>query len=48
MYIYIHIFGKYQFYCMTLRLFVTSHPVYHVYVFVFSGGKICFNKEGRV
>ena len=47
-YIYIHIFGEYKFYFMTLLLF--SNPSSHVsvHVFVFRGGKLCLNKEGRV
>jgi len=46
--IYIYIFTYIFFIAGLCDFLVTPHPVYHVYVFVFRGGKIYPNQEGRV
>jgi len=42
------IFGSINFITRLCDFLVTPRPVYHVYVFVWRGGKIYPNKEGRV
>jgi len=47
-FIYRHIFTYFFLIAGLCDFLVTPNPVYHVYVFVFRGGKIYPNKEGRV